>query len=1699
MALQVTSPFKLLWINAFILFGVFFLPCLSQDLGRPDDDPRGFAYGSDNSWRNIIGNRARLRDKYNHPTHMILASRTLRPGSVYRVVVSILYLKHPVDVRASLQKDGVEVSSGRQQVIEGYPETMLLQVPKTSVDGHYRLRVEGNIPGTIGGTVFMNDTRLHFSTRFLTILIQTNRPIYTGEQVVKFRIILLNTELKPYDDPVDVYILDPDGYVMRRWPSRPTNVGVISMEFTLPFLPKVGYWGIKALVNGQEEIHPIKVEKWYTPRFEVKVFMPKYFLETDEAITGTAGGEFGNDKGAFGNATIKLFVKNNRLRTWTYVMEEVVDPFDGEHEFSFPMEVIAERVSDLDGSEIRIEAEIQETFMMLNESGYSMAKIINSSVNCRFIGSPPYIFKPGMPFEASVAVSYHDLQPLDVEKIRSSSLTVKADAISLSGSRTTVLEVKIPRVDADEEEMSFLRNSWDYNRKAQEYQNKYPGYELKDFAYNYDYDYDSGARYLSEHQLVERKLDLFLRNQRFQGYREKGVFHFVVDVPDKTASLTLTANYEDDEGSIAAASAEALAHYSKKEQYIGVETSSKEVSVGEFVVFHVRSNFNMESFNYLIMAKEMILYAGQEVLDKISRNSVKTVSVPVSSEMAPAFKIVVYHLTQSYEVIADSLTMPVDGISSHKVKLVLNQDKDHSVRSVEMGTYSTAGAFYGISGVREFTYAMRGGNELSHASVLNALHSFANRTRFIHKMSWRFREGYQPEQVEYYSAGNYGPDANRTMDFSGVVIFTDAHVGVLPGYADNKCNVSQGYSPCLMGGCYLTSKRCDGVFDCADRHDEIECVDPLADNEVNWRLDRYQHFSDFFDTEDGDWLWINQNIGYKGHEQTTIELPKVDDPYVLNAFSVSKEHGFGLIPEPMWYSAMPIIYISLEMPDSCRRGEQVGMRVMVFNNLPQEMMILMVLHGADTHRFIAVEDKGVVDFYKPRTEAGDHQHLVSVNAETAMEIIFPIVATIDQGEIEVTVSAITQIGRDEETATLVVEPEGATIERHTSTLLDLKNRAVVYEYMDIIIEESFVIPLDIRRRFVAGSPRGHVSICGDVVGPRYPYDEPVDSVTLLRKELRGTEPSAFNFGANLWTLHYLRLTNQLDYAEAGDRFDQLNVELAAIMYRFGADGSFKMWDNAAPSVWLTAWITRLLQQAQFQDWENLIYVEPRIISKAVEWLVKWQNTDTGAFMETPSYQEVPLDKKADAYSYGFRWRGAKNISLTAQCVISLVRNINNLQGDVRSAANNAKTKAVRYLERELQALKDPYEVAIVAYALSEADSVEKEEAFNILDRLKREENGLIYWSRESVQTNKRVYENNQRNLLQPKFEQKWDAHAVEATSYGLMVYLIRNGVDIIQERIVEWLNAMRMHDGGFISTVDTIVAMQALTEYSYRARLRDITDMKVTVEVTGETGRSSSSVVISNSSISEINIIPITNVWGLVNVVANGAGQAILQLDVAYGIDWTDLKKQPPVEAFDLMVEERYSKFGNKSMCVVNICARWVNLEESAQSSATVIEVEVPTGYVAFQLDLERSIHDARKSGSFPSIRDVIGGHGDTFARKTVWFFDYIPSNESWCFKYQMRRWYPVANLTKVRMATIYEQYQPERFQMVMMNSTVNTLDICEVCGSYQCPYCPIYSSAPSLNMPHLMILFSVSAIVYVFQSISTHFSPGSFRFCRIG
>jgi len=73
----------------------------------------------------------------------------------------------------------------------------------------------------------------------------------------------------------------------------------------------------------------------------------------------------------------------------------------------------------------------------------------------------------------------------------------------------------------------------------------------------------------------------------------------------------------------------------------------------------------MDRFTFLIMSKGIILLSGSENMDA----TIRTFAISVSPEMAPAATIVVYHVSKYNEVVADSLTFPVNGISRNNVSL----------------------------------------------------------------------------------------------------------------------------------------------------------------------------------------------------------------------------------------------------------------------------------------------------------------------------------------------------------------------------------------------------------------------------------------------------------------------------------------------------------------------------------------------------------------------------------------------------------------------------------------------------------------------------------------------------------------------------------------------------------------------------------------------------------------------------------------------------------------------------------------------------------------------------------------------------------------------------------------------------------------------------------------------------------------------
>ena len=119
-------------------------------------------------------------------------------------------------------------------------------------------------------------------------------------------------------------------------------------------------------------------------------------------------------------------------------------------------------------------------------------------------------------------------------------------------------------------------------------------------------------------------LSLIATNDRF----------IVWDIPDNAEELKMAAYYSDPEGGQASVETVAYGAYAPHDEYIQVRSSKRKLAVGEYAVFHVKSNFAMGQFTWVIISKNIIINSGTEYASEI-HPVITTFSIVVNSEMAP--------------------------------------------------------------------------------------------------------------------------------------------------------------------------------------------------------------------------------------------------------------------------------------------------------------------------------------------------------------------------------------------------------------------------------------------------------------------------------------------------------------------------------------------------------------------------------------------------------------------------------------------------------------------------------------------------------------------------------------------------------------------------------------------------------------------------------------------------------------------------------------------------------------------------------------------------------------------------------------------------------------------------------------------------------------------------------------------------------
>jgi CD109 antigen len=367
-----------------------------------------------------------------------------------------------------------------------------------------------------------------------------------------------------------------------------------------------------------------------------------------------------------------------------------------------------------------------------------------------------------------------------------------------------------------------------------------------------------------------------------------------------------------------------------------------------------------------------------------------------------------------------------------------------------------------------------------------------------------------------------------------------------------------------------------------------------------------------------------------------------------------------------------------------------------------------------------------------------------------------------------------------------------------------------------------------------------------------------------------------------------------EYRANGERY--LSTGYQQLLGRKKSDGSYSMWrETGDASIWLTAYVAKLLGHVK-----DLVQINDKYIFDALNYLTARQNGD-GSFPE-----------KSHSYYY-LKTKSQQGVSLTAFCAIAFLENV-----DYREKYKSTIDKALTYINSKVAHMSDNFAMAISAYAfaLSENPAVE-----GVLDELKQNaiaSDDKMYWNREA-----KLFSTSESPSVN-----------VEIAAYVLMAFVKTNRAAEALP-IMNWLMTQRTSEGGFYSTTDTVVGLQALAMI---ATVFHTPNVNMEVKLSYEKVRKAI-FNINPQNAMQLQYKELEKDTRTIGVNAEGSGFAFLQIAYRYNVILDD-----PATRFELTAAPKASN--NRNLLTLKICTNYIAEDEIKQSQMTLIEVHLPSGYV---------------------------------------------------------------------------------------------------------------------------------------------------------
>ncbi|KAG8573855.1 hypothetical protein GDO81_008882 [Engystomops pustulosus] len=1062
--------------------------------------------------------------------------------------------------------------------------------------------------------------------------------------------------------------------------------------------------------------------------------------------------------------------------------------------------------------------------------------------------------------------------------------------------------------------------------------------------------------------------------------------------------------------------------YQSGGNYLHIGITASEIKPGDnlAVNFNIRNSNaalqnQIQHFTYLIMNKGRILKVGRQ--PRLAGQSVVTLSLPITEEFIPSFRIIAYYIVGN-EIVSDSVWVDVTDSCMGTLLVTSQTERDNKVQSpgssMKLKLQADQGANVGLVAVDKGVYVLNSKFKISQKKVWDSVEksdigctsgSGANSMGVFYDAGLALQSSVQTTTQQRTEQQCEIRAARRRRSSAQVIELKTSYASKYKESLRTCCNDGMHENP--MGhSCerraenILEGKECvDAFLDCCNyfkkrREEEerlkVEDIHGRSDDDDQYLPDAEIATRTEFPES---WFWKVEPMTEKADSNgvstkiLNVFLKDSITTWEVLAVSLSKNKGI-CIAKPYEIQVMKDFFIDLKLPYSVVRNEQVEVRAVLYNYGSEKIKVRVEL----THN---------PEFCSLATAKAKFRQIIEIRPQSSVAVPFILVPlSLGSHDVEVKAAVFGQFVSDGVRKKLKVVPEGVRLVKNIKSVTlepKVKGKGGVQEELVSPLDEKNIVPrTDIETTVtIQGTPISQM------------VENAVDGGNLNHLIVipQGCgEQNMITMTPSVIATIYLDATNQWERIGLNRREQALkNIKqgyVQQLVYR-KVDSSYAAFKDRPASTWLTAYVAKVFAMAQ-----PLVEIETNVLCGAIKWLVLERQKPDGMFKEDAPviHQEM----------VGAIQGTSEDVALTAFVLIAMLESeqtctphVNNLKMSIE--------KATSFLLGQFEDLNKPYIIAISSYALAMAGAIKHPEK-------------LL-----SATTDKLQWKTNSHFIT------------IEATSYALLALLRLKAYDLTGP-IVRWITEQRYHGAAWGNTQATIVMFQALAQYQIDIPSLEDIELDVSLKLPGRSTDTKYRINLDNALLARSAETKLNKQFV---VKATGKGQGTLTVTSVYYALVTEKEKECKNFDLSITVEEENNPFRDDLTASIEICARHL---KNTDATMSIIDVSMMTGFAPDVESLNKLMKGVDKYITKYEINKEATDKGSL-----IIYLDKISHKREECIKFNVKQIFKVG-LIQPASVTVYDYYAQEnrctKFYHVDQDSkllgTICQNDVCR-CAEENC------------------------------------------------